>query len=337
MDRSVRWGVLGFAGIAKMALIPAIQSAKNASLVAVASRRPTEVKPESMGLPGIRVLDYDALINDPDIDAVYIPLPNSLHAEWAGKALDAGKAVLCEKPLAMNADEAIQLLEQSKKVGRPMMEGFMYRFHPQHARVKQLIAEDAIGDIQEVRAHLCVDMMSPPDASNVRFIPELGGGALLDMGCYVVSVCRMVFGEEPLTATVRWHVDPRFGVDTNLAAILEFAEGRKGIVSCSFSGNSQGSYTVVGNKGSIEVPRGIIPGLDTRVSETLVILCDGDGGRQEETIAAVDQYSLMVQAFSEAILEGKPAPLPLEDSVANMRVLDAMARSAHSGTSADVS
>jgi D-xylose 1-dehydrogenase (NADP+, D-xylono-1,5-lactone-forming) len=207
----------------------------------------------------------------------------------------------------------------------------MYRFHPQHQRVRKILNSGEIGDVVEVRAHLAVNIMDPPDATNVRFMPELGGGALLDMGCYTVSICRLLFGDEPLAVTASWQVDPRFGVDVSAAGVLEFAGGRTGIVSCSFLGNSQGSYSVVGRNGIIEVPRAIIPGLGSRLGEALVIVADGDGKRREEVIEPVDQYRLMIESFSDAVLGKQPVPIHPDDSVRNMQVLDALARSAREG------
>jgi D-xylose 1-dehydrogenase (NADP+, D-xylono-1,5-lactone-forming) len=331
MAERLRFGVLGGAGIAKAALVPAIDRAGNAELAGFGSRDPERTR-QSFGLPPeAEVVRYEALIADPDIDAIYIPLPNSLHAEWALRAAESGKAVLCEKPLALNAEEAARVVRRCAELGAPLMEAFMYRSHPQHARVREIIASGEIGDVVEVRAHLCVDIMSPADPSNVRFSPDLGGGSLLDMGCYTVSICRMILGMEPLSVSGSWQVDPRFDVDVSAAAVLDFPEGRTGVISCSFLGNAQGSYTVVGRSGAIEVPRAIIPGLGSRIGEALLIVADAEGRRREETLPAVDQYQLMVERFSEAVLARRPVPLPPSDSIENMRVLDAIALSAREG------
>ena len=328
MPKRVRLGVLGGAGIAKAALFPAIGAARNAELVAVGTRDPERAR-QSLDLGSdVRLVSYESLIGDPNIDAIYVPLPNALHAEWSLKAAEAGKAVLCEKPLALDAAEAERLATRCAALGTPLMEGFMYRSHPQHERVRQILDAREIGDVTEVRAHLAVNIMDPPDAANVRFQPELGGGALLDMGCYTVSICRFILEEEPVAVTCSWQIDPRFNVDVSAAGILEFAGGRTGVVSCSFLGNSQGSYSVVGRRGVIEVPRGIIPGLGSRLGETLVIIADGDGRRREELIEPVDQYRLMIESFSDAVLGQRPIPIHPDDSVRNMRVLDALALSA---------
>jgi xylose dehydrogenase (NAD/NADP) len=332
MDSKLRWGVLGAAGIAKLAVVPAIQGSRNGVVRVVGSRNPTasEAWAKEVGIPKV-VGAYEAVLADPDIDAVYIPLPNSLHATWVERAAEAGKAVLCEKPLGLNAAEAEQMAERCSARGVPLMEGFMYRFHPQHRRVLQLVREGAIGELREVHAHLSVDLMNPPDAGNVRFAPALGGGALLDMGCYTVSIVRMAFGEEPEHVRGWQHVDERFGVDVSTAALLEFSGGRVALVSCSFEANGQGFYRLIGRSGLIDVPRAVIPGLGDRSAETIVIKVDANGRRTQEEIAPVNQYRLMVEAFAEAVLKRQPMPLPPFDSIANLRALDAIAVAANEG------
>ena len=207
----------------------------------------------------------------------------------------------------------------------------MYRFHPQHRRVLALVASGAIGEIVEVRTHLSVDIMNPPDPGNIRLKPKLGGGALLDMGCYMISVARMVYGIEPVAVRSWWKIDDRFEVDVAAGGVLEFPGRRIALVSCSFEGFGNGFYSVIGRKGVIEAPRAIIQGLGTRLGEALIITMDSDGRRTEETIEPLDHYQLIVEAFADAVLNKTPAPLPPSDSLANMRALDAFARSAREG------
>jgi predicted dehydrogenase len=329
----LRWGVLGAAGIAKVAVVPAIQGSRNGIITTVASRKPNETRDwaASVGIASV-VGSYDEILADPLIDAVYIPLPNSLHAEWTEKAAAAGKAVLCEKPLALNAAEAERVADSCAAHSVPLMEGFMYRFHPQHQRVRQLLDEDAIGELREVHAHLSVDLMNPTDLANVRFIPALGGGALLDMGCYSVSMARWAFGEEPQQVRAWSETDSQTGVDISDAAILEFSRGRFAMISCSFKHNGQGFYRLIGRTGMIDVPRAVIPGLGDRAAETLVICIDANGRRRQEEIAPVNQYRLMAEAFAEAVQKGNPVPLSPADSIANMKVLDAISMSLKSGS-----
>lgn len=332
MADRVRWGVLGAAGIARIALIPAMRAARNARLAALASRDPAQAALDLAGLDVPRIVPgYEALIHDPAIDAVYIPLPNHMHAEWAMRAADAGKAVLVEKPIGLDEAEARRVFDHCAARRAPVMEGFMYRFHPQHARVLQLIAEGVIGEVREVRAHLSVDLMSGGDTGNVRFKPAWGGGTLLDMGCYTTEIARMIFGCEPRSVRAWWDLDPDLGIDLTTVAILDFGDGRVGTVSSSFKANAQGRYEVIGTKGTIEVPRGIIPGLTTRVSETVIVVMDGDGHRREEELPAADHYQLMLEAFGDAILSGDPAPRTAAQSLGNMRVLDAIACAARDG------
>lgn len=333
MSQQVRWGVLGAAGIARTAVIPAIMNADNAQVVAIASRSDEGARDlaESCGAENV-YQSYDALIADPDVDAVYIPLPNSLHEEWTLKAARAGKAVLCEKPLALTPESAQRMVEECAKLGVPLMEGFMYQFHPQHQKVRDLIAAGAIGEVTEVQAHLSVDLMSPLDPKNVRFDPALGGGALLDMGCYTVHIARSFLGE-PNSVRAWWKKESRFGVDIAAAGVLLYDDGRYATFSCSFEGNGQGFYRVIGRQGMIDVPRGIIPGLDTRIGETIVATVDADGKRNEEIVPAVDQYELMIEAYSIALLSGSQLPVDPQSSVLNMKCIAAIALSAAQGKS----
>ncbi|HZZ61622.1 MAG TPA: Gfo/Idh/MocA family oxidoreductase [Roseiarcus sp.] len=329
MNERLRWGILGAnSWIAGEAIAPSIRRSRNGRLVALASRKLTAPvnAPE-----GVRVVSYEALLDDPEVDAVYIPLPNSMHLEWAVRAAEAGKPVLCEKPLAPTYHEAARIVAAFERRGVPLMEGLMYRFHPQHRRVLALVASGAIGEIVEVRAHLSVDIMNPPDPSNVRLKPELGGGALLDMGCYTISVARMVYGVEPVAVRGWWKIDDRFAVDVAAGGVLEFPGARMALVSCSFEGFGNGFYSAIGRKGVIEAPRAIIQGLGTRLGEALIITMDADGRRSEETIASLDHYQLIVEAFADAVLNKSSVPLPPSDSLANMRVLDAFATSAREG------
>lgn len=331
----LRWGVLGTAGIARSQVVPAIQASSNGRVTALAGRDPKR-NAEFARAFGIKDVfaSYEALLDSPDVDAVYIPLPNGLHAEWAMKAADAGKPVLCEKPLAPDAAEARRVVENFAAKKLPLMEGFMYRFHPQNVHALKLVRDGAIGDVSEVRAHLSVDIMADA-AGNVRFDKALGGGSLLDMGCYAVSAARLFLGE-PVAAQASFEVDPRTGVDLSASAILEFPDSRTALISSSFKASGQGLYQVIGMEGVIDVPRAFIPGMGSRVAEGLVIVSDPDGRRSEKTFQPANHYRLMAEAFAEAVLSGRPVPYPPEDAVNNMRALDAIAASAASGRRAEI-
>ena len=336
MTQRLRWGVMSTANIAQIALIPAIKQSTFGALEVVASRDIEKARSVAGSFGIDRVVgSYEALLEDPNIDAVYIPLPNSLHAEWTIRAAEAGKAVLCEKPLGLSTEEVTRQIEACTKYNVSLMEGFMYRFHPQTRRVQELLATRAIGEVRHVHAHLSVNIMRTLDESNIRYRDSLGGGALLDMGCYTVNIARMIFGGEPKRLFGRLDVDLALGVDTSAAGILEFAEGIA-TISCSFGADGQGSYRIVGTDGTIEAPRGIIPGLGTRAPEGLVVVIDADGNRREEIFAPVNQYSKMVDAFSEAVLNKRSVPLPPEDSLNNIKVLEALSRSSAENIAVDV-
>ncbi len=332
MADKLRWGVLGGTSwIARDAIMPGIRKSRNGKLVATASRDPAAARRQHGEEPGVRIMGYEELLADPDVDAIYIPLPNSMHAEWAAKCAAAKKPVLCEKPLGLDAKEVASMFATFEKAGVPLMESFMYRFHPQHKRVREIIDSGVIGEVLEVRAHLSNNMMSPPDPKNVRFYPELGGGVLLDMGCYVVGGARMIMQAEPLSIRGWQKVDPRFNVDVADGAVLEFPNGRMAVVSCSFESTGLGHYSVIGRKGMIDVPRAFVLGLMTFVPEALIVTIDSNGARQEELLPANDHYQLIVEAFGDAVMQGKPMPLSAQESINNAKVLDAWAKSIKEG------
>ena len=332
MEKKLRWGVLGGTSwIARDAIVPGIRKSRNGRLVAIASRDPEEAQRYYGEEAGVRVMGYDDLLADPSVDAIYIPLPNAMHAEWAMKAAEAQKPVLCEKPLGLSAAEVTAMFAAFKRAGVPLMESFMYRFHPQHARVREIIDSGVIGEVLEVRAHLSNNMMSPPDPKNVRFIPDLGGGVLLDMGCYVVSASRMIMQAEPLSIRGWQKMDARFGVDVADGAVLEFPGGRMGVVSCSFETTGLGHYSVIGRHGMIEVPRALVLGLGSFVPEALIVTVDHNGKRTEELLPANDHYRLIVEAFADAVLDDKPMPLSPEESINNAMVVDAWAQAIREG------
>lgn len=337
MSQVLNWGILGTANIARAQVIPAIARAKLNRVVAIASRdlKKAAAYVHDSG-QAAEIVSYSDLLTHPKVDAIYIPLPNTMHAEWAIRAAEAGKAVLCEKPLATSAEDARRIISAFERSQTPLMEGFMYRFHPQNVRVLELIAQGAIGEVREVRAHLSVNFYDSADPSNIRFHRDLGGGVLLDMGCYTANVSRTIIGSEPISVSAEWDVDPRAGVDTSVAAIMRFPAGRVALISCSMHANGQGTYSVIGTKGTIEVPRAIIPGLGTRAAEGLVNVVDADGNRVEEKIPPVDQYQLMIEAFSTALLSGKDPPISTSDALNNMITLDAIAESSRARAWIDI-
>ncbi len=323
MAGQIRWGILSTASIGVNCFIPGVRKARNGTVVAIGSRngdRAREVAAR-LGIPKAYG-SYDALLADPDIDAIYNPLPNGLHAEWTLKAARAGKAILVEKPMCRDAEEAAMLANACATDGVLLMEAFMYRFHPQHERVRALIADGAIGDLCSVQTAFSFHMQ-PLDPGNVRLQAPLAGGALMDVGCYPVSGARMLFGEEPLAAVATYDLHPDFGVDIALSGILEFSGKRFAMIDCGFRGTGQGWYRVVGSTGTIDVPAAYGLGM----SDGLVILTDGSG-RHEERIPGVDQYTLEAEEMAACLLEKRAPRYPAEDAVANMRAIDALYRSA---------
>jgi predicted dehydrogenase len=324
MAERIRLGILSTARIGLSRFIPGAQSATNCDVAAIASRDPGRAAEAAvkMGIPRAHS-SYEALLADPEIDAVYNPLPNNLHAEWTLKAAEAGKAILCEKPLARDAAEAAALVAGCKRHGVLLMEAFMYRFHPQHARVRALIDGGAIGKLCGVRAAFTFHM-DPINPNNVRLRADLAGGALMDVGCYAVNAARLLFGEEPVAAAAIYNLPPEYGVDVALTGSLEFSDHRFATLDCGFRGAGHGMYQVVGSTGAIEAPEAFVPNAG---ADTLVILDDASG-RHEEVIPGVNQYTLEAEEFAACLLEQRAPRYPAEDGVANMRAIDALYRSA---------
>jgi xylose dehydrogenase (NAD/NADP) len=288
--------VLGAAGIAVGAVLPAIAKSNNGRVVAVASRDPQRALKLAEAYPGSRVPDtYDALLADPRVDAVYIPLVNSVHKEWTVRALAAGKHVLCEKPLAMNAQEAEEMASAAKVAGKHLMEAFMYRFHP---RTRAFV--DALSDPLYVQANFGFALNNK---SNYRLDARLGGGALFDVGCYVVNISRWILGEPSDIFARSRMLD---GVDMTTSALLHFPNRRTAAVWASFESPEQQEVTVVA--------RDRVHRLD----------------RPFNSSEDIDQYQLMVESFAESVLHDRPVALPISESVANMRVLDRIREAAAS-------
>ena len=324
MAERIRWGILSTARIGVHRFIPGVARSRNGVVAAIAGRDEARARAVAADLGIPRAYgSYQALLDDPEVDAIYNPLPNSMHAEWTLRAAEAGKPILCEKPLTVDAAEAAALVADCERHGVLLMEAFMYRFHPQHARVRALIAAGAIGELRAVLAAFTFAMRAL-DPQNVRLQADLAGGAQLDVGCYAVNAARMICAAEPVSALATWDFRAKFGVEVALAGVLEFPEHRMATFDCGFQAAGQGWYRAVGSTGTIEVPMAFVP--DT-AAETLVILPDANG-RHEERIAGVDQYALEAEEFADCLLEGRPPRYPAADAVANMRAIDALYRSA---------
>jgi len=318
----VRWGVLSTAKIAREKVTPAMQAAEYCEVVAIASSNTTQAQEIASRL-NIPVMhpSYDALLNDASIDAVYIPLPNHMHVEWAIRALQAGKHVLCEKPIGLSSAEATQLLEAAKAHPRlKVMEAFMYRFHPQWVTTKKLVKEGQIGRLKTINSFFSYYNVDP---NNIRNKKELGGGSMMDIGCYCVSLARFIFEAEPVRVHAIIERDDVLQTDTLASGILDFATGTS-TFTCSTQIMPYQRVHMLGTEGRIEIE---IPFNAPPLQVTRLWLHTKNGS-EEITFDPVDQYTLQGNLFSLAILNNEPVPTPLEDAVNNMKVIEAVFESA---------
>jgi len=327
--RSTRWGVLGAAKIAVQKVIPALQLAPNCEVVAIASRDPVKAAEaaERLGIPKAHG-SYEALLADPDVEVVYIPLPNHLHVPWTIRAAHARKHVLCEKPIALNAAEARQLLDVRDRTGVRIQEAFMIRMHPQWRRAKALVDSGELGTVSAIAGFFSYFNVDP---ANVRNVAEWGGGALLDIGCYLVNTARFIFGAEPARVAGAMSIDARFGVDRLTSMVLDFGD-RHAIGTCSTQLQYYQRIHVSGSEGRLDIE---IP-FNAPVDRPCRIAVDRTGdvhgsGVEWIPLEACNQFTLQAQAFAEAIILDRPQPAPLEDAVANMACIDAIVRSSTSG------
>lgn len=321
----IRWGVLGVAKIAVEKVIPAMQRCATSEVVAIASRdaEKAQAAAAKLGLP-TAYGSYEALLNDPAIDAVYIPLPNHLHVPWSINALRAGKHVLCEKPIGLSVAEAEELLAESRRHPRlKIMEAFMYRGHPQWVRTREMVQNGAIGQLRAISSFFSYFNRDP---NNVRNMPDIGGGGLMDIGCYPISLSRFLFDAEPLSVQGTVELDPDFGVDRLTAGLMEFAGGVS-IFACSTQLVPYQRVQVLGTEGriEIEIPFNAPPDRPCRIWH------ERAGAIEEILLETADQYTIQGDRFAAAVLNDTPVPTPLEDAVANMRVIEAIFRSASSG------
>jgi len=317
----VRWGILSTADIALTKVIPGIQKAGRCRVVAIGSRNLERAREagDRLGIPKVHG-SYEALLADPEIDAVYVPLPNHLHAEWTIAAARAGKHVLCEKPLAMTAADAARMVDVCRGEGVRLMEAFMYRLHPSWIAVRELVASGRIGKLVAVQSWFSY---FNDDPSNIRNIREAGGGALYDIGCYSVNLSRMLFGAEPVRVEASLTRDPESGVDVVASGLLEFEAG-VATFTCSTRAEDDQRVHVYGTDGriSIGIPFNIPPDRPTQVFVT----SGGDPpvapNTEVQTFETADPYAVQARRFVDAILDGTPTPTSPEDGVANLRVIE---------------
>jgi predicted dehydrogenase len=329
MPKQVRWGVLGAARIALNKVIPAMQLGSLSQVTAIASRElsKAQVAAAEMGVPKAYG-SYEELLQDPEIDAIYNPLPNHLHVPWSIRAAEAGKHVLCEKPIALSAAECRQLIAARDRTGVKIGEAFMVRTHPQWLRARELVRAGAIGDLRAIMTAFSYFNREP---ENVRNVLEWGGGGLLDIGCYAIFTSRFLFGEEPTRVIALIENDPDYKVDRLASAILDFPSGQA-VFTCSTQFVHYQQTQAFGTKGriEIEIPFNAPNDRPTRIYVDNGVDVFGSGIRTEE-FAACDQYTIQGDLFSRAILDGTEVPVPLETAERNMAVIDALFRSAQSG------
>jgi Predicted dehydrogenases and related proteins len=329
MPNKVRWGVLGVAGIAVKKVIPAMQKSGVTEIAAIASRDGARAQQAAAAL-GIEKAygSYEALLADPDIDAIYNPLPNHLHVPWSIRAADAGKHVLCEKPISLTAAEAMELIKARNRNGVKIGEAFMVHSHPQWLRARQIVESGEIGDLRSIISSFSY---SNRDPKNIRNIPEYGGGAIMDIGCYPITMSRFLFREEPRRVLGLLERDPEMGTDRLSSAILEFPFGQS-IFTCSTQLVPWQRVNAMGTKGRIElpIPFNAPPDRPTELFVDTGADLFGAGLRREE-FPVCDQYTIQGDLFSRAIREGGEVPSSIEDGIWNMAVIEAVFRSAHSG------
>jgi len=318
----VRWGVLSTANIGMNKVLPAMQRGQLCEIAAIASRDEGKARAAAARLSIPKAYGtYEALLADPEIDAIYNPLPNHLHVPWSIKAIEAGKHVLCEKPIGLSAAEAQGLVAvAARHPTLKVMEAFMYRFHPQWQRAKEIVASGGIGEVKTINSFFSYHN---DDAANIRNQAEIGGGGLMDIGCYNISLSRFIFDAEPTRALGIIEYDPQFGTDRLTSGILDFGRGTA-TFTCSTQLSPHQRANIYGAEGRVEVeiPVNAPPDVPCRIwhqrGQTI----------EEIVFDPTDQYMLQGDRFAAAVLDDTPVPTPLTDAVANMRVIDALVASA---------
>ena len=329
MSNKIRWGVLSTAAIGLKKVLPGMLQGKYCDVAAIASRDLTKAQ-EAAATLGIPTAygSYEELLADPDIDAIYNPLPNQLHVPWTIKAAEAGKHVLCEKPISLTVEEAKTLLAIRARTGVKIGEAFMIRSHPQWLRLRELLSQGRIGELRSVVGFFSYFNV---DSANIRNQVECGGGALYDIGCYLIQSARFAFAEEPTRVVSTIERDPQMHIDRLTSAMLDFPAGQA-IFTCSTQLVPYQRVHFLGTRGRIEIE---IPFNAPKERPTRLFIDDGGdlfgGDIVTETFPICDQYTLQGDAFSKALLEGSEIPVPLEEGIRNMAVIEAIFNSANSG------
>jgi predicted dehydrogenase len=323
--KKIRWGILSTAKIGTVKVIPAMQKGEHCEILAIASRNLDKASQISKqrGIPGAYG-SYEELLSDKEIEAIYNPMPNHLHVPWSIRALESGKHVLCEKPIALTSHEAEHLLNTSKNYPQlKVMEAFMYRYHPQWQRTKQMVEEEKIGELKTIQSFFSYFNVDP---ENVRNMADIGGGGLMDIGCYCISLSRFIFNQEPQRVSGIIEYDPVFNTDSMASGLLDFGTGTS-TFTCSTQLTPYQRVIIYGTEGriEIEIPFNAPPDRPTRIWH------ERGGEIEEISFDICDQYTIQGDLFSQAILKDTDVPAPLEDAVANMKVIEAIVESSKSG------
>ncbi|MNK29569.1 Glucose--fructose oxidoreductase precursor [compost metagenome] len=322
--KQLKWGVLGCAGIARHAVIPGIMQSELGVVAAIASRDLSKAKETAseLNIP-VAYGSYEELLADESIDAVYIPLPNHLHKEWTIKSAKAGKHVLCEKPIALNCDEAQEMREACQKAGVQLAEAFMYRLHPRYKMITDIITSGEIGDIRGI--HGAFTFNNAADLNNVRYKKWMGGGSIYDVGVYPISAARLILGADPEAVTVHAFFSPEHDhVDMMASGLLEFPGSVALTFDCGMWAAGRNTLEIVGTAGRIEVASAYVALPDRSANFTVIT----NVGQREVEVPVVNQYAIQADEFARAILSGKPLRFDSSDAVRNMKVVDACLKSA---------
>ena len=322
----VRWGIISTANIGLARVLPGMLQSEICEIAAMSSRDINKARAaaDKLGIPKAYG-SYEELLADPDIDAVYNPLPNHMHVDWSIKALNAGKHVLCEKPLGLDTKDAQRLLDAAADYPHlKVMEAFMYRFHPQWIEAKELVKNGSIGELKTIHSFFSYFNNDP---NNVRNMLDIGGGGLMDIGCYSISLSRFLFGKLPKRVVGIVDRDPEFKTDRMTSGVLDFESGTS-TFTCSTQLIPYQRVQIIGTMGrvEIEIPFNAPPDAETR------LWIHSNEGMEEKCFPICNQYQLQGDAFSKAILENTPTPTPLADAIENMTVIDALFDSAESST-----
>lgn len=320
--KTVKWGVLSTADIAQTQLIPAIKRAENAEVIAIASRGP-KVHAVAGNLGIVRAYEsYDALLNDQDVEVIYIPLPNDLHKEWVVKAAKAGKHILCEKPIALSEDDLEEMIAVCNERNVQFMEAFMYQFHPQHARVKEIIQAGEIGEIKLYKSSHSFNLENRE--GNIRMDATKGGGAIWDIGCYSIHAMQMILEKQVKSVSFKTIQDSKTNVDVSAFGILELENDIHGIVDCSFDMTNRNEYEIIGTKGTVKVKNAFRP--DYLSGNGQIIVTNQSTDRIEQV--GGDIYKLEVEFFSNHVLSGASLTVQHNYARQNVKILQAIQKSA---------